>query len=291
MKKGENLFSAVFLAPALIFFTIFIIFPICLSIYYTLVDWPGIGEKTFVWFNNYKEVFTDAEYWQVTKNTFILVLLAILIQNPLAILLAYLTTKIKLGYKFFRSAIFLPVVISAATTGLMFSLLMNNDIGVLNNLLKSVGLGFLQQNWLTDPRIVLYSVALPQVWQYLGIHYIIYLAAIQGIPKEVFESAYIDGATGFVLFRRIIIPMIWDVVQIAVILNVTGSLKAFDMPWIMTWGGPGSASSYISVLMFRYAFKGFNFSYGTTIAVTILIYSLLFTVIFKKFFSKESYEY
>ncbi len=291
MKKGENLFSAVFLAPALIFFTILVIFPICLSTYYTLVDWPGIGEKTFVWFNNYKEIFTDSEYWQVAKNTFILVVLAIVIQNPLGIMLAYLISRIKFGYKLFRSLIFLPVVISAATTGLMFSLLLNNDLGTFNNILKTLGLGFLQHNWLTDPKVVLYSVALPQVWQYLGIHFIIYLAAIQSIPRELFESAYIDGANGFHVLRRIIIPMMWEVVQICIILNVTGSLKAFDMSWIMTWGGPGSASSYISVLMFRYAFKGFNFSYGTTIAMTILIFSLLFTVVFKKFFSKETIEY
>jgi len=291
MKKGENLFSAVFLTPAFIFFTIFILFPICLSFYYTLVEWSGIGDKTFIWFDNYKELVKDKEYWQVAKNTFTLVLLAIVIQNPVGIVLAYLISRIKFGYKFFRSSIFLPVVISAATTGLMFSLLLNNDLGIFNNVLKSIGLGFLQQNWLTDPKVVLYSVALPQVWQYLGIHFIIYLAAIQSIPKEIFESAHIDGANGFQVLRRIVIPLMWDVVQIAIVLNVTGSLKAFDMSWIMTWGGPGSASSYISVLMFRYAFKGFNFSYGTTVAMTILIYSLLFTVIFKKFFSKEAIEY
>ncbi len=291
MKKGENLFSGIFLAPAFIFFTVFVIFPIGLSTYYSLVDWPGIGEKVFVWFDNYKQVAMDSEYWQVTKNTFILVLLSIVIQNPVGLLLAYFISRTSFGYKFFRSAIFLPVVISAATTGLMFSLLMNNDLAILNNVLKALGLGFLQQNWLTDPNVVLYSVALPQVWQYLGIHFIIYLAAIQSIPRELFESAHVDGANGFQVLKGIVVPLMWDVVQICIILNVTGSLKAFDMSWIMTWGGPGSASSYISVLMFRYAFKGFDFSYGTTIAMTILIFSLVFTVVFKKFFSKDPIEY
>jgi raffinose/stachyose/melibiose transport system permease protein len=252
-----------------------------------LTDWSGIGDKSLIWFANYKELIQDPEYWQVTKNSFTLVLLAILIQNPVGLLLAFFISRITRGYRFFRSAIFLPVVIPAATTGLMFSLLLNNDLGIMNGFLKAIGLGFLQQNWLTDPKIVIYSVALPQVWQYLGIHFVIYLAAIQSIPKEVIESAFIDGANSFQTLRKVVIPLLWDVIQICIILNVAGALKAFDMSWIMTWGGPGISSAYISVLMFRYAVKGFNFSYGITIAMTILIYSVTFTVVFRKIFGKS----
>jgi len=286
-RKRDIIFSIGFLSPTLILYCTFVIYAIILAFYYTLTDWSGIGDKSFVWFANYKELILDPEYWQVTKNSFTLVLLAILIQNPVGLLLAFFISRISKGYRVFRSAIFLPVVIPAATTGLMFSLLLNNDLGIMNGFLKTIGLGFLQQNWLTDPKIVIYSVALPQVWQYLGIHFVIYLAAIQSIPKEVIESAFIDGANSFQTFRKVVIPLVWDVIQIGIILNVTGALKAFDISWIMTWGGPGISSAYISVLMFRYAVKGFNFSYGITIAMTILIYSVTFTVVFRKIFGKS----
>jgi len=286
-RKRDIIFSIGFLSPTLILYCTFVIYAIILAFYYTLTDWSGIGDKSFVWFANYKELILDPEYWQVTKNSCTLVLLAILIQNPVGLLLAFFISRISKGYRVFRSAIFLPVVIPAATTGLMFSLLFNNDLGIMNGFLKTIGLGFLQQNWLTDPKIVIYSVALPQVWQYLGIHFVIYLAAIQSIPKEVIESAFIDGANSFQTFRKVVIPLVWDVIQIGIILNVTGALKAFDISWIMTWGGPGISSAYISVLMFRYAVKGFNFSYGITIAMTILIYSVTFTVVFRKIFGKS----
>jgi len=278
LHRHDTLFSIGFLAPCLALYSVFVIYAIGLSAYYTLTDWSGIGKPEFAWFANYRELIRDPEYWQVTRNSFTLVILAIVIQNTVGLGLAYMVSRIGRGVRLYRVAIFLPVVIPSATTGLMFALLLNNDVGFVNQFLESIGLGFLRQNWLTDPKVVIYSVALPQVWQYLGILFMIYFAAIQSIPEEIIESARIDGASSFQTVMRIVIPMLAEVIQICIILNITGALKAFDMSWVMTWGGPGTASSYISVLMFRYAVKGFNFSYGTTIGMTILIYSLVFTL-------------
>lgn len=286
-KRRDNVFSSFFLAPSFILYTAFVIFTIGMAVYYTGTSWKGVGPKTWTWFRNYVNLAKEADYWVVTKNSFILVALAILIQNPLGLLLAYLISRVRAGYRFFRAAIFLPVVIPLASTGLLFTLFLSGDTGAFNFLLTSVGLGGLQRIWLSDPRYAIFAVALPQVWQYLGIHFIIYLAAIQSIPSEIMESAHIDGASSWKVMIRIIIPLLFDVLLIGVILNVTGSLKAFDMSWIMTWGGPGISSAYISVLMYRYAIKGFDFAYGTTVAMTILIYSLVFTVVFRRIFSKS----
>ncbi len=287
-RARDNAFSAAFLAPSFVLYTGFVILTIGMAVYYTMTNWKGVGPKTWIWFKNYVELFAnDKDYWVVTKNSFILVALAILIQNPLGLLLAWLISRIKTGYRFFRSAIFLPVVIPMASTGTLFALFMSGDTGALNYLLNAVGLGAFQRMWLSDPKAALFAVALPQVWQYLGIHFIIYLAAIQSIPAEIIESATIDGASGRRIMMRIVVPLMFDVLLIGVILNVTGSLKAFDMSWIMTWGGPGISSAYISVLMYRYAIKGFDFAYGTTVAMTILLYSLLFTVGFRRIFRKS----
>jgi len=291
LHRGDNLFSAVFVSPAFVFYTVFVIYAIGLSFFYTMTKWKGVGTPSFVWFRNYVNLVRDPEYWQVAGNSFTLVLLALFIQNPVALVLAYLTSRIKFGFKPIRSIIFLPCVISAATTGLMFQLLFNADIGIFNGILKAIGLGFFQRVWLSDSKVVLFAVALPQVWQYLGIQFIIFLAAIQSIPQEIIESARMDGATGANLILRIIVPLLWEVIAICIILTVTGSLKAFDMSWIMTWGGPGLSSAYISVLMYRHAFKGFNFSYGTTIAMTILLWSVLFIVVFRSIFRKRGVVY
>jgi raffinose/stachyose/melibiose transport system permease protein len=171
MRKGENGFSILFLSPALIIYLIFVIIPIFLAAYYTLLDWAGAGVPNFYGLGNYIRMVDDADYWKTVRNSFTLVLLAILIQNPVGIGLAYLTSKATVFKRFFRASIFMPVVISATATGLMFSLLLNTDIGIFNRLLDAVGLGVFKRSWLSDPKVVLYSVAVPQVWQYQGLVY------------------------------------------------------------------------------------------------------------------------
>jgi raffinose/stachyose/melibiose transport system permease protein len=289
--KGDVGFSIAFLSPALILYTTYVLFTVGISLYYTLMDWPGVGPATFNGIRNYIDMVKDPEYWQVTKNTFKFTAMAVLFQNPVSLILAFAVARIGKGYRIFRSALFMPVVIPMVATGLLFSLLLNSDYDVFNSILRTIGLGFLQRDWLTDPKVVIFSVAVPQLWQYVGIHFIIYLAAIQSIPNEIFESALLDGASRIRTITKIVIPLIWDVVTINIILNITGTLRSFDFPWIMTWGGPGLSSAYISVLMYKHAIKGFNFSYGTTIAMTILIYSLFFLVLFRIFFSRKTYEY
>jgi raffinose/stachyose/melibiose transport system permease protein len=286
MKRGTNLFSNLFLAPAFIIYTVFVITAVILTFFYSTTEWNGVGAKVFNWFANYRELVTDRDYWTVTKNTGILVLLALLIQTGLALVLAYLVSKVTRGYKFFRSVYFLPVVVTTAATAVMFTV-MYNENGPLNVFLDFLHLDILKRNWLSDGKIVLFSVALPQLWQFLGIQFIILLTGIQSIPEEIIESAQMDGATDFRILFSIVIPMITEVIQICVIYTVTGALKSFNYAWIMTYGGPGLSSSYISVLMFQKIFMQFDFGYGSTIAISLLIYSLVFTVIFKGYFSRR----
>jgi len=287
VKKGVNTFSNIFLAPALLIYSVLTIIPVALTTWYSFTDWNGIGKQTFNMFMNYKDLVSDSNYWTSVKNTIILMVLALIIQIPFGLLFAYIVSRIKAGYKFFRSVYFLPVVVASAATATMFVLFFNSDIGPFNKMLDFIGLGAIKQNWLSDPNLVIYFVALPQVWQYIGIHFIIYLAAIQSIPEDIIESALIDGATGFRIFTRIVIPMLWGVIQVTVILCITGCLKAFDFSWIMTWGGPGYSSTYIAVDMFRTVFKEAGFGYGSSMAVSILIYSLILTVMFRKFVARE----
>jgi raffinose/stachyose/melibiose transport system permease protein len=286
MKKRDFLVSNIFLTPAFVFYTLFVIVPVFLTAYYTLTRWDGVSPKVFIWFQNYRYLFTDRKFVTSAKNTLILVLLCLIIQIPVSLLMAHLVNNIRRGYRFFRTIFFGPVVISSAIIAVMFDLILNADVGVVNYVFKRIGFDFLVLRWLTDPKVVLYSVSLPMVWHYLGIYFIVFLAGLQTIPDEIVESATIDGASGSIIFFRIIIPMIWEIIQIVIILALTNALKAFEYSWIMTWGGPDVASSYLSVYMYRLAFREYSFGYGSTVAFTILIFALAFTVAFKRMAAK-----
>jgi raffinose/stachyose/melibiose transport system permease protein len=285
-RKGDNVFAAVFMAPGAAFYIVFMIIPVFFTLYYSLNQWDGVGSKIFLWFDNFIELAQDKNYWTAARNNFILMGLAFIIQEPIGFILAFLISRTAKGYRFYRAAFFLPVVIAPAATGLMFHVFLNSEIGPVNHILDFVGLGILKRNWLSDKSVVIFSVALPQVWQYLGINFAIFLAAIQSIPEDTIESAQLDGASNWQLITRIILPQMREVIQILVIFTFTGCLKAFDISWIMTWGGPGHASSYLALYMYRTSFKESLFGYGSSIVSTILLFSLAFTVAFRALFQR-----
>ncbi|NTV35427.1 MAG: sugar ABC transporter permease [Anaerolineaceae bacterium] len=291
MKKKWSWFSTLFLAPAFLSYTILIIVPVFYSIYYSFTKWNGGGAPVFLGFDNYIRLFSDESYWKVVGNTMTLAFFTVVFQVSLGLIFAYLLFQTLNGFRFFRMVYFMPVVVAPVTIGIMFAMFYNSDLGPLNKLLAAIGLSFLQHNWLSDLNVVLYSVITPQVWQYIGLFAVILLAGLRSIPNEVFESAKIDGASSWRIFFSIVIPLLSEFIGICVILAVTGSLKSFDHSWVITAGGPGSASSYIATLMYKTAFRNFQFGYASAITLTILVYAVTFTVIFKKFLSRYETEY
>jgi raffinose/stachyose/melibiose transport system permease protein len=160
----------------------------------------------------------------------------------------------------------------------MFVLLFNGDIGPLNKILEPIGL---DRNWLSDSKTVLGAVIVPQLWQYLGIHFVIFLAGINSIPAEVLESATIDGASRLRTTFKIIIPLSWETIQLSLIYTFIGCLKTFDYSWVMTRGGPGTLSSFIATSLYKQAFMQNAYGYGSSIATTIILYALFFTMLFR----------
>jgi raffinose/stachyose/melibiose transport system permease protein len=271
---------------------LFFLVPVLFSFYYSTTEWDAVQKPAFIGMDNFTALLHDKDYWKSMRNTLWLVVLTLTIKIPVALILAYLLFRIKRGFKFFRTIFFLPVIIAPMAIGLMFLLIYNSEGGMLNQVLELFGLSFLKQNWLSDPDIVMFSVAAPQVWQNIGLFFIILLAALQAIPNETFESAEIDGASSVRTFFNIAIPMLWDVLQVCIILGVTGALKMFDHAWAITQGGPGVASAFASVYLFMKAFGSYEFGYASAISVTIAGYALVFTILFKKFFSsKDNLEY
>ena len=272
-----------FLLPVFLVYTVFLIFPLIQSAYYSLTSWNGVTEKVFVGVKNFKTLFANGDYWITFWNTIKLVVISLCIQIPLGLLLAYLLYSKIHGMKFFRTVFFLPVVIAPVAISLMFSLFYNSEIGVFNRILEAVGLGHLATNWLSNIHTLLYAVMVPQVWQYIGLYVTIFLGALQSMPEELIEGAQIDGANSIQTFFHVVLPEISNFTNICMILCVTGSLKAFEHSWIMTGGGPGVRSAYLGVYMYKTAFVNSDFGTGSAITVTIVLLSLVITATFNVF--------
>lgn len=283
MKNKKKLAMPVlFLTPVFVIYTVFLFVPLLQTAYYSMTKWNGVSKKVWNGFQNYADLFGNADYWMTFQNTLQLVIITLVIQIPTGLLLAYLMYRKTKGMKIFRTILFLPVVIAPVAISLMFSLFYNSEIGIFNKILEAVGLGRLQTNWLSNTKTLLYAVMAPQVWQYIGLYVTIFLGALQSVPEELVESGEIDGAGPLQVFFKIILPQIANFTNICIILCVTGSLKAFEHSWIMTGGGPGVRSAYLGVYMYKTAFVNSDFGTGSAITMTIVLLSLAITVLFHK---------
>lgn len=283
MKKKKYLFAALFILPAFIIYTVFIVAPVFFSIYYSFTSWDGIGTPKLNGIQNYIKMFAMKDYWRILLNTARLIGASVFIQIPIATVLSFLLLRKTKGYKFFRTVYFVPVVVAPIAIGIMFSIFYNGDVGPINQLLDLAHLSSLKQNWLSDVKVVVHSVIFPQIWQYIGYSLVIIFAAMKSIDSEMFESAQIDGANAGAVFSRIVVPMCKDAIIVAIILVVTGSLKSFDYSWALTQGGPGNASSFLATFMYKTAFVQNKFGLGSSITVTIMIYSIALSAIIKRF--------
>lgn len=289
MKKSmkKTGVSITFLAPGFLIYTIFVVIPIIYSIYLSFTSWNGIGIKTPAGLANFKAIFKNADFLLSLKNSLLVTGLSLIIQVPLGLIVAYLLFRTKVLFKAYRAVYFLPVVIASTAVATMFSILLNSDIGVFNSILKAFGLGAFQKSWLSDSKVVIYTVIAVQIWQFVGTYVIIFLASLQSIDDEIFESATIDGANSIQIFFRIACPLLKGIYSIAIIFCFTGSMKSFDIPYIMTGGGPGYASSYLGNYMYKQVFSLRDFGGGSAVTIVILAISLCFTLIFNKFSSEK----
>jgi raffinose/stachyose/melibiose transport system permease protein len=260
-----------------------VVMPLILAFNYSLYDWSGGPRMRFVGLSNYAELIKDTDFWLSFKNNIIITLLCIVGQIGIAFILAALMTTRVLKFKeFHRTVIFLPVVLSAVVIGFIWTLMYNQQIGILNWILRAIGLESLIKPWLDDPKIVIYSVSVPLIWQYIGFYLVILMASLQSIPKEIFEAAEIDGADGFKRTIYIILPLLADTLKVSVMLCIAGNMKVFDHIYVMTGGGPGKSSMVMAQYAYNNSFIMFKLGYGSTISVGILVLSLAIILLSRK---------
>jgi raffinose/stachyose/melibiose transport system permease protein len=274
-----------FYLPAALVFGIFFLVPTALAFYFSLTRWT-LFDATYIGLDNYRSFLGDARLMSGLRNTLIYAVitsgLKVVISLPLAMLL---TSNIRLK-GLLRGIIFFPVLVSTVAVGVTFSTLMQPSIGLINTALGSIGLP--QPDWLGNPSLALYSVALVDVWKGVGIATMIFIAGILSIPLDYFDTAQLEGGT-WVKFRHVILPLARNATFTVILLSFIGGLRSFDLIWTMTHGGPGFASDVLTSVIYKEYQAGF---YGLSTAGNVVLFILVTIIIFPlmRFFNSQELE-
>jgi raffinose/stachyose/melibiose transport system permease protein len=282
----------IFVLPGLLFYFIIILFPILKSFYYSLYEWNGINLPTYIGFQNYLDVFkkVNPSFWDASLNSLILAGCSVFIQIPIALVLALILSLGIKGEKMYRTIYFIPVIISTVIIGQLWIKIYHPSYGILNVLLENIGLGSLKREWLAKTETALFATMIPIIWQYVGYHMLLLYTAAKSVSTDIYESARIDGANNFVIAKKITIPLIMPMLKTCVIFAVIGSIKSFDLIYILTKGGPMHATEVPSTLMYNSIFVQYGYGYGSSMAIIIIIECLVFTLLIQKLFPKEKIE-
>jgi len=269
------LIALLFIAPALAVYLLYVVYPIFQSFLYSLRDWSGIGEGTFIGLDNYREALTDGTFWGAFRNNVILVIASILIQLPVALLLAVLLSSRFRGWRFFRTIYFLPLLLSTVAIGLVWINVFDPVFGLLNGVLDVLGLESLQRSWLGNEATALPAIIAVVCWQYIPFYMILFIAGLTTIPEEYYEAAKLDGASGWDAFWGITLPLMRGIIRTGAILSLIGSLKFFDLVWVMTRGGPNRSTDLMATYMYERAFASFRMGYGSAIAMLLFVFAFI----------------
>lgn len=248
----------------------------------SVTNWDGLSKNSkFIGLENYMTMLRNPDLWQSLRNNavyFFVHLLMIPVELAFAVLL---TSKLRAA-KFYKTMVFMPYIINGVAIAYAFSYFFSPINGAFNNILEVLRLEMLQRNWLSDEGIVNYVLSFVSLWRFSGYHIILFMAALQSLSKDVQEAASIDGANTWNMFRYIQIPSIMLMVDFVLFENIRGALQVFDIPFVMTAGGPGYASSTFTLYTIKTAFTFSNFGLASTMAVAIMFMIVIIYIIQKK---------
>lgn len=280
------LIYALFVIPALVLFIMFFIYPLISALYYSFTNWNGISSTVKFWgFKNYIKAFTDPTFWASVKNNGYFILFSCLIQVPIIVICSLLISNVKKFKGLYKTAVFMPTIMSTAVIGILWGFIYNYDVGLFNQILGWFGIAPI--DWLGDSRYAILSILITNAWQWTGFYIIMVLAAILSIPKDLDEAAAIDGATGFQRAKSITMPLIMPVVSVVIMLSIAGAMKAADIIIVMTKGGPAGSTDVMATYMIKYAITNFKYGYGNALSVIIFVFTMILTVLYQVFIARR----
>ncbi|WP_340024756.1 sugar ABC transporter permease [Paenibacillus sp. FSL K6-1096] len=270
MNVSKKLYAYYLIWPALLIYSIFFVLPALAGLYYSFTDWRLDRDTIkFIGWDNFERIFTDRTLLLAIKNTAIFAVVTVIGKNLLGIALAVgLNMRLKTR-NLLRAVFYSPSILSVLVISIVFTPMLRSD-GTINRIFEAVGLSSLSQAWLTNPAIVIWTVAAVSIWQHTGFQMAIYLAGLQSISKEYYEAATIDGAGSWRSFRSITLPLLLPAININLMLTLIGGLKVFSEVFVLTGGGPGNASQVVGTIILRSFGEG---SWGLGTAVNTLLFA------------------
>ena len=283
-RTKNKLLPYIFVSPYILHFLMFVVFPVIFSIVLTFHKWNIISPMEFAGLNNYVRLFNDAVFFKSIGNTLIFLVIHIPLQIIVALFIAEILNQNIKFRGFYRSAFFLPVVVSGVVVTMLWQQLYGFDSGLLNRLLISVGLP--KVGWLIDPGMAMPSIAIMATWKNVGLYIILFLVGLQTVPPHYYEAAELEGANHWQKFFKITLPMINPTIFMVVILSTIGGFSLFIEPYIMTGGGPLNSTISAVFYIYKQGFFYYHMGYATTLGLFFAMLILLVIVIQKKFVEK-----
>lgn len=267
---------ALYLCIPVIWYVFSVFVPLITAMFYSFFEWKGGPHKTFIGIQNYITLFKDNVFWGAFVNNIYIVIACIIGQIGLAfIIVLMVNSKLAKCKGIHRTFAFFPSTVSAVCIGFIWMMIYDYKRGILNWALESIGKGDLVKVWLNEPKLVLFLVCIPLIWQFIGYYMVILLSAISSVDPEIFEVAELDGASAFQRAIYIVFPLIKNTILVCITLCVAGNMKVFDHIYTMTQGGPGNSSMVMAMYGYKVSFAQQNMGYGSAISVGIFVVSLI----------------
>jgi N-acetylglucosamine transport system permease protein len=295
MNHGKYRLIIPFLAPAILLYAVFVLYPYAQSFYFSLTQWRGVSaNRTFIGLDNYQRLAGDAHFRNALTHNGQMLLVLPLVTISLALLFATLFVQGGRGVRgagFYRVVYFFPQVMSVVIVGILWQYIYNPNSGLLNGFLGAVGLDGLKRAWLGNPSLALWAVAAVVIWQAVGFYMVLFVAGMQSIPVTFYEAAVLDGAGRWRSFWDVTIPLMWENIRVAVVYIAIAALDLFTIVQVMTEGRPNRASDVVARYMYEQAFTNSQFGYASAIGVTLLILTLGLSMIMLFFSRRERLEF
>ncbi len=294
-KKHTFLVAIAFLALPLLIYTTFVIIPVIQAVFYSLFKWNGLGslitQENWRGIKNFILVFQDAVFYKALLHNALIIVLSILFQLPIALILALLIGRNLKGKVLFRSMFFLPFILSEVIAGLIWYFIYHTQFGIANSFLGDIFPVLKSISLLGNLKTTFYAIFVVIWWKYFGLHMVLYIAGLQGIPEELEEAAYVDGANKFQMIWYIILPLLKPTLKISLFFSIIGSFQMFDIIWAMGKGGPVNASETMVTYMYKNGFDKKNLGYACAVAIIIFLICLVFNIIYQRLVLKKNEDY
>jgi N-acetylglucosamine transport system permease protein len=304
LQHGKYAFVVAFLVVPVGLYALYVVSPYAQAIYISLTDWTGLtADQQFIGFDNYVRLFSDEQFWVALRNNGILLLVVPAVTVLLGLFFASMLnvgrrgkTGIEgvRGSSVYKIVYFFPQVLSVAIVGVLFKYVFapTEAGGIFNGLLNAVGLDAFARPWLGDPVFAFWCVVVVMIWSFVGFYVVLFSAAMQSIPKEIYEAALLDGSSRFTTFRHVTLPLVWETVQVGWVYLAIQAMDAFALVHIMLGisGGPSRAGDVLGVALYRAAFNRYRFGYASAIGVVLLLLTLLVAMLFLRAARRERVE-